>query len=411
MEPVQTFGRRGLQAEAVFATWTPPATWESAPTVDEAEAEARQPLPYLTCAILLVLTLIFVAEQASGFGVGADLALGMPALKALGGGGLDLVLRHGEWWRVITAPLLHASASHLIGNGVVLLFAGVTLERLVGRAWLGAIFVASALGGEAASLLLNAPEIVGVGASGAIMGLLAAVLACSLHFAAHDQAHRLRWVGFRLLIPALIPFDAISGAATDYNAHMGGAAAGGLAAFILLTVWPENGAPPGLKKVAAGIGVAGVIAAVVALISAAFSYPTYAARALALIPNIDVPTKGPEAEANTLDLVQRYPHDPRAHLFRASYLEGRSELVAADHEVGLGLAEREALARDMPPGVTYGLQLQHVVILLKQNRHAEAAAAAQPLCAVKTVDARMAKAQKALRKAKMCAAEGAAASP
>jgi rhomboid protease GluP len=400
LEPVQSFGRRGLQAEAGFATWTPPAAWDSATTADE--AEARKPFPYLTCAILLLLTLIFVAEQASGFGVGADMALGMPALKALGGSGRDLVLGHGEGWRVITAPLLHASASHLIGNGVVLLFAGVTLERLVGRAWLGALFVVSALGGEAASLFLNPPDIVGVGASGAIMGLLAAVLACSLHFAAHDQATRLRWIGFRLLVPALIPFDAISGAATDYNAHMGGAAAGGLAAFILLTVWPENDAPPGLKKTCLGIGIAGAGAAVVALIAVAFTFPTYAARAQALVPDVEVSVKGPDADARTLELVQRYPHDPRAHLSRASYLEGRNELVAADHEVGLGLAEREVLARDMPPGVTYGLQLQHVVILLKQNRHAEAAAAAQPLCEVKSVDARMAKAQKALRKAKMC---------
>jgi rhomboid protease GluP len=403
LEPVQTFGRRGAPANANFAAWSPAVEWESAPAkAVEDEDEAPRPFPYLTCGALLALILIFVFEQASGFATGPDMALGAPALKALGGGSRDLVLGNGEWWRVITAPLLHGSASHLLGNGVVLLFAGVTLERLVGRAWLAAIFVLSALGGEAASLFLNAPDIVGIGASGAIMGLLAAVLACSLHFAAHDQASRLRWIGFRLLIPALIPFDAISGAATDYNAHMGGAAVGGLAAFVLLTVWPENGAPPGLKKICAGIGIAGAVAAVVALIAAAFSYPAHAVRAQALAPDIDVSTKGPDAAARTLDLVQRYPHDPRAHLSRGEYLLRNNDARGAEREARLGLAEREVLARDMPLGVTQGLQLELAGALLMQDRRSEAAAVAAPICRLTSPDARLAKAQKALRQAKLC---------
>jgi rhomboid protease GluP len=403
LEPVQTFGRRGAQAGAGHAAWSPVGEWESAPArAVEEEDEARKPFPYLTCGILLALTLIFVFEQASGFGAGADMALGAPALKAVGGGSRELVLGQGEWWRIVTAPLLHGSASHLIGNGVVLLFAGAVLERLVGRAWLAAIFVVSALGGEAASLFLNDPQIVGVGASGAIMGLLAAVLACSLHFAAHEQASRLRWIGFRLLIPALIPFDAISGAATDYNAHMGGAAAGGLAAFILLTVWPENGTPPGLKKVCAGIGIAGAAAAAVALIAAAFSYPTYAARAQTLIPDIEVSAKGPDAAARTLDLVQRYPHDPRAHLSRGEYLLRNNDGRGAEREARLGLAEHDVLDRDMPLGVTQGLQVELAASLLQQGRQSEAMEAAQPICHATAPSARVAKAQKILRKAKLC---------
>jgi rhomboid protease GluP len=403
VEPVQSFGRRGVQADAGYAAWSPAREWNSAPiTAVDDEDEARKPFPYLTCAMLLVLTLIFVFEQASGFATGPDMALGPPALRALGGGSRDLVFGHGEWWRVLTAPLLHGSASHLLGNGVVLLFAGATLERLVGRAWLGAIFVVSASGGEAASLFLNDPQIVGVGASGAIMGLLAAVLACSLHFSAHEQAARLRWIGFRLLIPALIPFDAISGAATDYNAHMGGAAAGGLAAFVLLTVWPENDTPPGLKKVCTGLGAAGVVAAVVALVAAVFSYPAYAARAQALMPDVEVSTKGPDAAVRTLDLVQRYPHDPRVHLLRGDYLIRNSDGRGAEREARLGLAEREALSQDMPRGIAQGLQLELAASLLAQGRRSEALDAAQPICGIAEPDARVAKAQRALRKAKLC---------
>ena len=35
----------------------------------------------------------------------------------------------GEWWRILTAPLAHFSASHLFWNGLVLLLAGWVVER------------------------------------------------------------------------------------------------------------------------------------------------------------------------------------------------------------------------------------------------------------------------------------------
>ena len=55
-------------------------------------------------------------------------------------------------------------------NGVGLFLGGVVLEGLLGRAWLGALFVIGALGGSIASVLINDPGTVSVGASGANHG-------------------------------------------------------------------------------------------------------------------------------------------------------------------------------------------------------------------------------------------------
>lgn len=77
---------------------------------------------------------------------------------------------NGEWWRLLTATVLHAHLPHLIFNMIALLMVGPTVERLVGGRAFVALYVACGLTGSAASLWAH-PLLVGVGASGAILGL------------------------------------------------------------------------------------------------------------------------------------------------------------------------------------------------------------------------------------------------
>ena len=67
-------------------------------------------------------------------------------------------------------------------NGFCLYLAGRVLETLVGRSWLVVIFLVGALGGSVASLLINPPNLLTVGASGAIMALFAAIFTLSFRF-------------------------------------------------------------------------------------------------------------------------------------------------------------------------------------------------------------------------------------
>src|SRR5262249_37910087 len=124
-----------------------------------------------TWGLLGLLGVVFVAEQV--FAVdppSAFLSPGIGTLVALGGNNRGLV-EAGEGWRLVSSALLHGSLLHILFNGIALMMAGRFLERQVGRAWYLALFVLGALGGGGLSIVINDPEVVSVGASGAIMGL------------------------------------------------------------------------------------------------------------------------------------------------------------------------------------------------------------------------------------------------
>ena len=146
--------------------------------------------PVLIWALLGVLAAVFTVELL--FGVdhgGSAFEPSVGTLIALGGLNGTLVLHDGEWYRLFSAPLLHGGMVHLGMNGLALLISGGLLERLVGRAWLLALFAIGALGGSLMSLAINPPTLVSVGASGAIMGLLAAGLVLSLPASPGSSAH------------------------------------------------------------------------------------------------------------------------------------------------------------------------------------------------------------------------------
>lgn len=83
---------------------------------------------------------------------------------------------NGQWWRLITATLLHAGLVHLAFNLWAFWNAGQFAERIFGNLAFLAIYWLSAVGGELASLGWN-PMGVGVGASGAVFGVYGALLA------------------------------------------------------------------------------------------------------------------------------------------------------------------------------------------------------------------------------------------
>jgi membrane associated rhomboid family serine protease len=82
-------------------------------------------------------------------------------------------VRHGALWMLFTAMFVHANPSHLGGNVLFLLIFGTSLEEQVTtRKWL-VTYLTSGLVGNIAFLFLGG-DAIGVGASGAIWGLLAA---------------------------------------------------------------------------------------------------------------------------------------------------------------------------------------------------------------------------------------------
>ena len=82
----------------------------------------------------------------------------------------------GEWWRLVTAAFLHGSFLHIAFNMYVLFALGPTLERILGHSRYLILYVLAAIGGGVASYVFSDMRTVSVGASGAIFGLMGALV-------------------------------------------------------------------------------------------------------------------------------------------------------------------------------------------------------------------------------------------
>jgi rhomboid protease GluP len=347
-----------------------------------AVAIAPPAFPALTVAILLVLFAVFAAEIAYGIGPATELMQPTIAtLVAFGGLSKDLVHGSGEWYRVLSAPFLHANAPHLAMNSFALFVAGRTMERLIGPAWFGALYAVGAVTGSLLSLQLNPPSVVGVGASGAIMGLFAAMLVVSLHFPSGTIRSALRSNAFYVLIPSLLPLaNALqSQTKVDYAAHLGGAIGGVATGLLMLAIWPRSQPNPRLKPVAALIALAAVVALAYPLMSVLQGYEA-ATFTEQLIPADRYPKNAAEMRARASQLIAQYPRDPRPRFTRAADLLDARDLAGAEREARTALAEENLWRAILPPQVGNGLRV-FLALAISKDRPAEALATARPVCA------------------------------
>jgi membrane associated rhomboid family serine protease len=255
-------------------------------------------LPWLTFAFLAVLVVFFILENVFAVTPGVKSDPSLATLFALGALSSKAILSGGQWYRLFTAPLLHASVAHLIGNGVALLMAGWLLERLVGRLWFFALFVIGALGGSLMSLAVGSPNLISVGASGALMGLFAALCVSSFRLASPARLRTQIYSG-RVLIPSLFPFLSTSTVHIDYGAHFGGALSSGVVAAVLLKFWPATERLPQLRKVAAATSIIGAMLFAASACAVVASYPAYRAAAAQPLPAITPrPNAFPAAQPN-----------------------------------------------------------------------------------------------------------------
>jgi membrane associated rhomboid family serine protease len=130
---------------------------------------------------------------------------------------------NGEIWRAFTAMFLHANLTHVLFNMWALYLFGPSLERRFGSASFATLYLAAGLGG--ASLYHAVGRLVpAVGASGAIFGLMGALVAATYR-QRHTPAGNAVFSQLMLLlvINLSLPFI-ISNIA--WEAHVGGLVAG-----------------------------------------------------------------------------------------------------------------------------------------------------------------------------------------
>jgi rhomboid protease GluP len=154
------------------------------------------------------------------------------------------IVHTGEWWRVLTALMLHGDLAHLLGNigfGMFFgYFAGQTVG--VGLAWFGTV-LAAALGNLIDAALMPIHQ-VSVGASTAVFAALGLLAAYSWR---RHAPGRTKWAyrGAPLVAGiALLALTGSGGENTDVLAHLAGFAAGlGIGLVYAFTSIPERSGP------------------------------------------------------------------------------------------------------------------------------------------------------------------------
>jgi rhomboid protease GluP len=380
----RTFGKRAVAAPAPAARpradvkpGATPVAVPHAPSSFLSRLLAR--IPWFTLALSGVLTMRFLAELRSATDYIAPNSPGHFTLLAVGASSRVQVLGQGEWWRLFTATMLHGSPAHLIGNLITFLTVGFLLEPMIGIGWFSAIYFSGGFVGAVVSMMLNAPDALSVGASGAIMATLAALFTLSFHGGA-PRPTLMRRVAGGSLFPALIPAVARGGAQMDINAHLGGCLAGACIAFVMLIAWnDEHETPPG-RSLAAIIAGFWVAMTGWAFAASSHTYIAYALPGLEYIPPDRIPKDVDAMKADSLALVDQYPKDPRAHVFRGLYLLEQRDVSDAEPY----FRDAARLGETSPVMTREFLDWNRALLAFTvrvQNRAQEAKDIVAPLCA------------------------------
>jgi rhomboid protease GluP len=172
---------------------------------------------------------------------------------------------NGEWWRTITALLLHADGPHLAANlATGLLFASFLIPRLgSGVAWLG-ILLSGALGNALNAWGYRGDPHFSIGASTACFGALGLLVGLELFARWREPQTRSRW---QLVLPigaglALLAFLGVGeeGRHVDYMAHCWGFLAG-LAEGVVTQAWRVKERLPARGQRLAALATVAIIAA------------------------------------------------------------------------------------------------------------------------------------------------------
>jgi membrane associated rhomboid family serine protease len=135
---------------------------------------------------------------------------------------IDVHYQH-QYYRAFTAMFLHANFQHILFNMIALLIVGPAVEVLLGKARFLVLYLLAGLAGSVASYLLSPAYIFGLGASGAIMGVMGAYVVIGLR-----RRLPIASVVALLVLNLLIGFSG----SIDWRAHLGGLAVGALLAFV-----------------------------------------------------------------------------------------------------------------------------------------------------------------------------------
>lgn len=138
----------------------------------------------------------------------------------------------GSYWQLVTSMFAHVEIWHIAFNMLALYAFGPQLELALGRARFLALYLLSGLSGSAFVYWLSADYSATLGASGAIFGLMGALLVVAYKVGGNVQS-LLTWIGINVLITVL------GSSFISWQGHLGGFV-GGVAITAALVYAPRH---------------------------------------------------------------------------------------------------------------------------------------------------------------------------
>ena len=191
--------------------------------------ERRAPNTWATWTIIAITSLVFAVTATRS----AQLLHIKPEILITAGSNFGPYTQGGDWWRLVTAMFVHLGLWHIVCNMTVLAQCGRLAERLYGSGRFLAVYGFAGLTGSQASLLWH-PGIHSAGASGAIFGVLGAILAYLVRYS--GAVPRVFVLQHSRLTAAFIVYSLIYGFThhgVDSGAHLGGLLGGFVLGLLL----------------------------------------------------------------------------------------------------------------------------------------------------------------------------------
>lgn len=167
--------------------------------------------PIIVTYVLIAFMVLLHLLSMAGIIDPGEFAMNLGAVKA------------GEYYRLITAAFFHSGALHLFCNMYSLYIIGTQLETVMGKPKFTVVYLVSALTANLLSGVLNGVGIYSLGASGAIFGLMGALLYFGYHYRLY-----LGSVITSQIIPLILLnlFIGFSMSGVDNYGHIGGLVGG-----------------------------------------------------------------------------------------------------------------------------------------------------------------------------------------
>ncbi|KAG5533764.1 hypothetical protein RHGRI_027821 [Rhododendron griersonianum] len=191
-------------------------------------------IPMFVVANIAVFVVVMYVNNCPKHYRGSDgkcVASFLGRLEKMGALKWEKVVRKHQSWRLISCIWLHAGIIHLVVNMLSLVFIGIRLEQQFGFVRIGFIYLLSGFGGSVLSTLFIRNSI-SVGASGALFGLLGAMLSELITNWSIYSNKAAALVTLVVIVVLNLGLGMLPG--VDNFAHIGGFLTGFLLGFVLL---------------------------------------------------------------------------------------------------------------------------------------------------------------------------------